>query len=274
EIFYLDLPSAERLPRTFGLLRVQPVPPAQVKAYLINRLEPEQGMADWNAIRTHRLLRIFRTPLILDKFTEKRKSGQSVPRSKIELLRDYFNDFFSTWELRKGRRIPDIEIKKEILSRLAGFLFEHGAYAVDLSDFQRQLRTIWNDLLRRHPSLQGALEPLKFLKQHGLIAQRGREEGFVLPIYRDFFLIEGGISTARTWQQQWRLAEICRELGFDTEAQDLYRAAAVDSQASGSCRIAAALYCNTQGDYATATELFQLEQKLDRDNPVAYQAYA
>jgi len=96
----------------------------------------------------------------------------------------------------------------------------------------------------------------------------------VLPVYRDFFLIEGGISTARTWRQQWRLAEICRELGFDTEAQDLYRAAAVDSQASGSCRIAAALYCNTQGDYATATELFQLEQKLDRDNPVAYQAYA
>ncbi|GAG70165.1 unnamed protein product, partial [marine sediment metagenome] len=103
EIFYLDLPSAERLPRTFGLLRVQPVPPAQVKVYLINRLGPEQGLADWNAIRTHRLVRIFRTPLILDKFTEKRKSGQSVPRSKIELLRGYFNDFFSTWELGKGR---------------------------------------------------------------------------------------------------------------------------------------------------------------------------
>ena len=275
EIFYLDRPENECLPRHFGLLRVKPVSPTQIRDYLISRLGPEQGIDNWKVIRTRQLEAVFRTPLSLDKFAErqKRQPGQPVPRSKSELLKNYFNDFFSTWELHKGRRTPDIEIKREILKRLAAFLFERGSYTVPLPDFQSRLRTIWENLLKR-PIMPSDPEPLEFLKEHGLIAQRDNEIGFALPVYRDFFLIEAGISTTRTWQERWRLAEICRELDFDVEAEELYRRAALDSQASGPCRIAAALYCKTRGAYATAAELLQLEQRLRSHNPVGYQAYA
>ena len=272
ETFYVNLPEAQRLPHTFNLLRIQPISPAYIKAYLINRLGDEQGIADWNAIHKQRLEKVFQTPLILEKFTERRQVGQPVPHSKSELLTNYFNDFFSAWEPLRGYRAPDVKIKYEVLTQLAYFLFSQRRYTVATSDFESELSALWDNLLRQHPSLHSIPHPLKFLEEHGLLARLGNETGFAQPLYRDFFLIKGRIPAALSWQQQWQLAEICRDLDFEAEAEELYKRASFDPESSGPCRIATALYYKARGNYLVATKLFRLEQ--ERLNPAGYQAHA
>ncbi len=272
ETFYLNLPEAQRLHHAFDLLHIQPASPTHIKAYLTNRLGDEQGVVAWNTIHAQRLEEVFQTPLILEKFTERQRPGQPVPHSKIELLTNYFNDFFSAWEPLKGRRAPDIKIKEEVLTLLAYFLFSQRRYTVPTSDFESELSAIWDDLLRQHPSLHSAPYPLRFLEEHGLLARHGNEIGFAQPLYRDFFVIKGRVTAALSWRQKWQLAEICRDLDFETEAEELYKRASFDPEASGPCRIAAALYHKARGNYSVATKLFQLEQ--ERRNPAGYQAYA
>lgn len=276
--FYESLSDPEQLPG-FGLLQVEPIKSKHIKEYLIDRLGFEQGVADWGAICENRLITIFQTPLNLEMCVEDRQPGQPIPRSKAELLRDYFNKFFSRWEIQKRsshRGLP-IEVEEEILSQIAYFLFKQRKSTAPLSDFQSQLHAIWRDKREDYPYLSSPPNLEDIFTKQGLISRQGKGEiGFTLSTYQDFFLIEGittgKVSISQTWWEKWQLAVICQALGFDLEAMKFYRRAGYDSKASSQCRITAALYFKNLGDLKTAMELFQLEQ--ERHNPTGYQAHA
>ena len=272
DTFYIDLPATERLPDHFGLLEIELVSGEYIESYLLSRLGTEEGQRCAEIIHSKHLEQVFATPLFLDDFCRRHQPGQPVPESKFALLDNFFNSFFSEWEYLHGHR-EDIIIKEEILVRIAGFLFDRGSYFAPLAQFQRKLRDIWEDIQRRHPSLQKEQYPYYSLLEEGLIAQRAGQASFAESLHRDFFLLKGKYQTAaRTWSEKKQLAEICLSLDFRAEATELYKDAAFDPQASASCRIAAALCCKSQQDYKTAEELFQLEQAYG--NPVGYQAHA
>jgi tetratricopeptide (TPR) repeat protein len=198
--------------------------------------------------------------------------GFPIPNSKMEILDHFFDAFFDEWEIPKIHERHPSFIKKQVLLRLAQFLFEKKEYLFKRGEFEQFFYQTWNKLLKENTGIGDPESALEVLIHHGLITPKGYYIGFAVPLYRDYFLIKGMEKPTFTSQEKQQLAEICIELNFDLKAKELYWEAAFDPGSTTTTKITATLFFKKQGELEKAAKI--IASALPLRTPVPYHIYA